>query len=390
MRRTLSFVRSLPVAIALTCLAIGCGLASRCEAQSRVTPAQSRGGKLLEKPWATVPDGVRQTRFPTWAVPTDLDDWRRHRRAATRDIVLQCLGELPDRPAKLSVRVLSREDRGDYWQERFEFANGIDALVPGILLLPKTTPGRVPAIVGLHGHGGSSETICTEENNPQCVGPDLVRRGFAVAAIDTYFCGARSPKGRGDSPERYRHLDEGTLFRLSLWQGRTLWGLMLRDQRLLLDYLQSRPEIDPERIGVTGMSMGGTGSWWLAAVDDRIRVAVGVAGFTRYEQLLAHNKAHLHGVYYFVPGLLRHFDTEAIFSLIAPRPLLMLSGDRDAGLPLDGIEILESKLGHVYRLHGQPERFHSIVYENTAHEYLPEMRTAMGNWFERHLSKPQE
>lgn len=83
------------------CLLIQLGLASLSEAQQRVTPAQSRGGKLLDNPWATVPDGVRQTRFPNWAVPTDLDDWNRQRRATTRDIVLKCLGDLsvaePDR-----------------------------------------------------------------------------------------------------------------------------------------------------------------------------------------------------------------------------------------------------------------------------------------------------
>lgn len=366
-------------------------LSTGLAAQEREKPAESRGGKPLSEPWAAVPESVRQHRFPQWPLPTDQDEWTRNGRAATRETVLRCLGELPARPTpeERAARVLQREDRGDYWLERFEFSNGVDALVPGILLLPKSEPGRArPAILGLHGHGGSSETICTDETNPQCVGPELARRGFVVAAIDTYFCGARSPKGKGDSPERYRHLDEGTLFRLYLWQGRSLWGMMLRDQQCLLDYLESRPEVDARRIGVTGMSMGGTGTWWLAAIDDRIKVAVGVAGFTRYEQLLSHNKSHLHGVYYFVPGLLRHFDTEAIFALIAPRPLLMLSGDLDAGLPLNGIEILEAKLGAVYRLHRQPDRFRSIVYENTAHEYLPEMRTAMMKWFDRHLANP--
>ncbi len=161
--------------------------------------------------------------------------------------------------------------------------------------------------------------------------------------------------------------------------------MMQRDQQCLIDYLQAREEVDPDRIGVTGMSMGGTGSWWLAAVDDRIAAVVDVAGFTRYEQLIAHNDAPLHGVYYYVPGILKHFDTEAIYSLIAPRPMLMLSGDQDGGLPLDGIEILERKVGQMYRLHGKPDAFRSIVYKNTGHEYLPEMRSRMIDWFEKYL-----
>jgi hypothetical protein len=97
-------------------------------------------------------------------------------------------------------------------------------------------------------------------------------------------------------------------------------------------------------------------------------------------------REEMHGVYYFVPGLLKHFDTEAVYALVAPRPLLMLSGDRDGGLPLDGIEVLEKKLGEVYRLHGRADRFRSIVYKNTAHEYLPEMQDEMLAWFEKHLA----
>lgn len=354
-------------------------------AQERVVPRESRGGKPVGEPWEDLPAELRDMPFPQWQLPDDLLQWKRTGREQTQQTLLKCLGELPPRSQPPEVKMLSREDRGDYLLERFEFHNGIDALVPGILLIPKQRSDRAPAIIGLHGHGGSSETICTDTDNPQCVGPDLARRGYVVAAIDTYFCGARARKPRKDWPQRYRHADEGTLFRIYLWQGRTLWGMMQRDQQCLIDYLQTRKEVDPDRIGVTGMSMGGTGSWWLAAVDDRIAAVVGVAGFTRYEQLIAHNNARLHGVYYYVPGILKHFDTEAIYSLIAPRPMLMLSGDQDGGLPLDGIEILERKVGQAYRLHRRPNAFHSVVYKNTGHEYLPEMRTRMMDWFDEHL-----
>lgn len=241
------------------------GPAASSFAQERVTPSQSRGGKPLGTPWENMPAGLHEVKFPQWAVPDDLSRWQQSDREKTKHAVMKCLGDLPPRPAPLKVKTLSRDERGEYFLERFEFHNGVDALVPGILLIPKRQDGRVPAIIGLHGHGGSSETICTDTDNPQCVGPDLARRGFIVAAIDTYFCGARTRKPRKDWPERYRHADEGTLFRLYLWQGRTLWGMMQRDQQCLIDYLQTREEVDPDRIGVTGMSMGGTGSWWLAA-----------------------------------------------------------------------------------------------------------------------------
>jgi dienelactone hydrolase len=351
-------------------------------AQERVTPKEPRGGKPIQEVWADIPEQYVHLKFPDWQLPKDLKSWRQRDRNATRDVVLRCLGDLPPRPATLKVTVVDREDRGDYLLERIEFHNGADALVPGIILMPKKRSGPLPAIVGLHGHGGSSETICTDEKNSQCIGPLLVRKGFIVAAIDTYFCGARAPKSKAT----HRGLDEGTLFKLYHLQGRSLWGMMLRDQQILLDYLETRPEVDANRIGVTGMSMGGTGTWWLTAIDDRVQAAVCVAGFTRYRELFAHGNFRLHGIYYWVPGVLCHFDTEAIYSLIAPRPFLALSGDRDGGLPLSGIEVLEKKLAAVYDLHSARDNFRSIAYANTAHEYLPEMQVAALAWLNKHLA----
>jgi dienelactone hydrolase len=171
--------------------------------------------------------------------------------------------------------------------------------------------------------------------------------------------------------------------------GRSLWGMMVRDQQCLLDYLETRPEVDAKRIGVSGMSMGCTTSWWLAALDERIASVVGVACFTRYTELLAHGNLRAHGIYYFVPGVFAHFDTEAIHALIAPRPHLELSGDQDAGAPLDGVITLEKKLAQVYRLYGKGSNFRSIVYEKTGHEYLPEMREEMARWFAKTLPLKQ-
>lgn len=362
----------------LAALALLFGWYLSSPAQERVTPEQSRGGKPLGEPWADVPVEYRRLLPPEWPLPTDLRQWQSADRAKVRETVLRCLGSLPARPKDLKVEITSRENHDGYTRECFRFHNGVDAVVTGILLLPKDRKGPVPAIIGCHGHGGSKEIICVDEKNSQCVGPLLARRGYAVAAIDSYFCGERSP-------QKGKSAGEADLFKLHLWLGRSLWGLMLRDQQCLIDYLQTRPEVDRDRIGVTGMSMGGTTTWWLAAVDERVASLVGVAGFTRYGELIAHNGHRLHGIYYYVPGVLEHFDTEAIYALVAPRPMLMLSGDRDAGLPLDGIAVLEKKLAEVYRLHGTAAAFRSVVYRDTAHEYLPEMKAEMVRWFEKTL-----
>jgi pimeloyl-ACP methyl ester carboxylesterase len=353
-------------------------------AQVRSTPKEAKGGEKQGTPWAVVPESFRGLKIPDWPVPTDLQRWQDVDRDKTRTTLVRLLGEMPTRPNPGRVKVVSKEDRDGYTLERFEFHNGVDMVVPGILLIPHDRKGPAPAIIGLHGHGSSKESICTDTKNSQFIGPMLAKRGYVVAAIDCYFNGERVGKGPAGRLEKAQG-QEATLFKLYLWQGRTLWGMMLRDEQCLLDYLETRPEVDKERIAVTGMSMGCTRSWWLAAIDDRVKAVVGVACFTRYTELIAHGNLRMHGIYYFVPGVFGHFDTEAIYTLVAPRPMLMLSGDQDGGAPTDGIIVLEQKLGAVYRLFGKEDDFRSVVYKNTGHEYLPEMKEEMIHWFAHHL-----
>jgi dienelactone hydrolase len=359
---------------------------SSAPAQFRVTPAQAKGGlpryEKYAEPFVGIPDSFRDLKIPEWPVPTDLKQWQEKGRAKVRATLLECLGEMPARPAAEKVKVLSVEDHGTYTLERFEFHNGVDMVVPGILAIPKQQKGKVPVIVGMHGHSGSKLDYLPNPERDASLGWLLVRNGYAVAAIDGYFNGERigkGPNGMQDDAGR----QESALFKLHLWQGRTLWGMMLRDEQCLLDYLATRNELDMNHVGATGMSMGCTRAWWLAAIDDRVHSIVGVACFTRYQELLAHRSSH--GIYYFVPGLLQHFDTEAIYALVAPRPMLMLSGDQDYNAPPDGIEVLEGKLASVYRLYGKPEAFRSVLYKNTGHEYLPEMREEMIQWFQSTL-----
>jgi dienelactone hydrolase len=371
-------VASLPAVLAGLCLV------APLAAQVREVPKSAKGGEKQGEPWAEVPESFRGLKIPDWPLPTDLKRWQEIDRARTRAIIVRLLGEMPPRPDPARVKVVSREDHDGYTLERFEFHNGVDMVVPGILLIPKERKGPRPAVLGLHGHGSSKESICTDAKSSQHIGPTLAQRGYIVAAIDGYFNGERVGKGPAGRLENATG-QEATLFKLNLWLGRTLWGMMLREEQCLIDYLETRPEVDREQIAVTGMSMGCTRSWWLAAIDDRVKAVVGVACFTRYTELIAHGNLRKHGIYYFVPGVFAHFDTEAIYALAAPRPMLMLSGDQDGGAPTDGIVTLEKKLGAVYRLHGHEDHFRSVVYKDTGHEYLPEMKEEMVRWLERYV-----
>jgi len=153
------------------------GASQPLDAQDRVTPKEAKGGEKQGEAWAEVPESFKHMKLPNWPLPTDLEQWQNKDRARTRQTLLRYLGEMPARPDPRKVKVLSKEEHDGYTLERFEFHNGVDMVVPGVILIPKERKGAVPAIIALHGHGSSKESVCTDAKNAQLVGPALARRG---------------------------------------------------------------------------------------------------------------------------------------------------------------------------------------------------------------------
>jgi dienelactone hydrolase len=340
----------------------------------------------LQQPWEGVPPSYRTIPAGRLEIPKTVAGWNAQ-RVKVKAIVVRSLGELPPRPSPLKVRTIRVDRRDGYTVEKFVFDNGADSEVPGYIAIPAQRAGPCPAILTMHGHSSSKDNMFGYEPTSQDVAEPLARRGYVVIGIDNYFGGERKGKGpAGDLEVMARNSDqEMSLFKLNLWLGRTLWGMMLRDEQIALDYLMSRPEVDSKRIGAQGMSMGSTRAWWLGAIDDRVRAVVGVACFTRYEDLIAIRALRAHGIYYFVPGILKHFDSEGVMALLAPRPFLALTGDRDAGSPPEGMKKLEQILTRFYKLHGQPDRFQSVIYPETGHVYNDDMKNRMIAWFDKYL-----
>lgn len=326
-------------------------------------------------------------KVPELIVPQTMEQWQLQ-RSTIRETLVKVMGDLPPRPKVTTVKTLSRENKGGYTLEKFEFNNEAGAIVPGYFLIPNNGKSKHPAIYYCHWHGGNYELgkqeIFTTHHTPQVPAEVLTGLGYAVIAIDAYCFGERSGKGPG-GPEEKGSAEELTTSKYELWMGRSLWSMMVRDDLMALEYLFSRPEIDTERIAVTGISMGATRSWWLMALDDRIKTGVAVGCLTRYQELIAEQKLKYHGIYYYVPGLLKHFDTEAIISLIAPRPILFMTGDEDPGSPVAGVEKIEGAVQLVYKLYGAENDFESIVYPKTGHVYTPDMWDKMINWMKTKL-----
>jgi dienelactone hydrolase len=333
-------------------------------------------------------------------MPASASAWKSQRPEVLKT-VLASLGDLPPRPAPQKVRLVARELRPGYTLERITIDNGAESEVPALVLIPDRREPKAPAVLWLHSSTPDKNQILTPGTNggDEPLGESLARRGYIVMAPDSCWYGDRGGLTPGGPLETYRRDDQTSfrtpqegLLKFNLWLGRTLWGMMVRDDQIALDYLCSREDVDAARIGVTGMSMGSTRSWWLAAVDERVAAAVGVACLTRYQNLIAHGELRSHGVYYFVFGLLKHFDTEGVLALIAPRPFLALTGDLDRGSPVDGIKVLEERVASVYATLGVPDHFRNVIYPNTGHVYTPEMRAELLTWFERWLkpNPPQE
>jgi dienelactone hydrolase len=324
---------------------------------------------------------------PPFPAPASKAEWENKRRELRAEL-WKLLGRLPPRPATPRMETRSREDRGEYIVEVFQFDNAAGSLVPGYLLLPKKAPAEVPAILYCHWHAGEYDLGKAElfqaKHTPEAPGPALAKRGYAVLAIDASGFGERNGQGP-DGPTEKDYRAEETASKFNLWVGRTFWGMLLRDDLMALDYLASRPEVDPNRIGVMGMSMGAIRTWWLMALDERLKAGVAIACMTRYQNVIIHGSIHEFDIGYFVPQLLNHFDSEAIIALIAPRPVLFQTGDRDPGSPVDGIHAIESAVRPVYRLYGEENNFESLTYSSLGHVYTPEMWAKTLAWMEAHL-----
>lgn len=334
---------------------------------------------------ARVPEFFRKMTVPPFPVPASKEEWDK-RRADVKAKVVASLGDLPPRPEKPQAHLVSVEHRPGFELRRLRIDNGVDGVMSAMLLVPEGLDKPAPAILWLHSSSYDHNQLLMSNSNggEEPLGITLVKRGYVVFAPDAAWYGDRAGEGPAGTLETTRG-QQDSLHKYNLWFGRTLWGMFVRDDQVALDYLCSLPFVDAKRIGATGMSMGSTRSWWLAAVDDRIACAVGVACLTRYENLLHHGQLRQHGVYYFVNGLLKHFDTEGVIALIAPRPVLFLTGELDAGSPADGIRVIEEKVGGVYRAAGAEERFRSNRYPDIGHTYTPTMRKEMLAWFDRWL-----
>ena len=304
------------------------------------------------------------------------------RQAQRRRDLLALLGDLPaHRPPTAKLRKTERLDGFDVEHLELDL-NGVE-IVPAYLLLPKRRPSNAPALLYLHAHGGNydlgKEELVRGRDVMKSYAPELARRGIVTLAIDSWCFSGRKhqPDGRNGEEDTFKHM---------LWHGQVLWGMMLYDEMQALTYLLGRPEVDAARVGALGLSMGATKAWWLAALDPRIAVCVDLCCLTDYGELIRTGNLRGHGIYYYVPGLLKHFQSHQINELIVPRPRLSLNGRHDPLAPPAGVERVRDHLLGLYERHGRREDCRIELLES-GHEETPPMRRLVLEWLDKYLVK---
>jgi dienelactone hydrolase len=166
--------------------------------------------------------------------------------------------------------------------------------------------------------------------------------------------------------------------------GFTWSGVMFWDDVRTVDYLAQRPEVDPNRIGCVGLSVGGLRSCHLAALHDRIKAAVVVGWMASYPAQLKDHIVHTIGFTKLVPGLMRFLDYPDVAALAMPAALLVINGSRDRLFDLDGVRGCFAKLAACYQKAGLGEKVRTRLYD-TPHEFNAAMQAEAWDWLARWL-----
>jgi dienelactone hydrolase len=310
-----------------------------------------------------------------------LDDWNAKKGEYRRQL-LEMLGldPLPER-TDLKADVTGRTEHDEIVVENIHFQSRPGLYVTGNLYLPKKIDKPLPTILYVCGHGQVKKdgVAYGAKANYQHHGAWFARNGYACLTIDTLQLG------------EIEGIHHGT-HRYGMWwwlnRGYTPAGVEAWNCVRALDYLETRPEVDKTRFGVTGRSGGGAYSWWIAAIDERIQCAVPVAGITTLRNHVVDGTVEGHCDCMFMVNTYR-WDYPLVAALVAPRPLLIANSDTDRIFPLDGVYHTFEKVRSIYRLYEPVERgvTAKVALNITAgpHKDTQELQTHAFRWFNFHL-----
>ncbi|MBW3600070.1 MAG: acetylxylan esterase [Planctomycetes bacterium] len=310
-----------------------------------------------------------------------LEDWQAKREEYRRQL-LEMLGldPLPEK-TPLEATVTGKVEHEDFTVENLHYQSRPGLYVTGNLYVPKNLEGPAPAVLYVCGHAQVKKDDIAYGNKTayQHHGAWFARNGYVCLTIDTLQLG------------EIEGIHHGT-YRYDMWwwlnRGYTPAGVEAWNCVRALDYLQSRPEVDGERIGVTGRSGGGAYSWWIAAIDDRIQCAVPVAGITDLDNHVVDGTVEGHCDCMFMVNTYR-WDYPLVAALVAPRPLLITNTDSDGIFPLDGVVQTFQDVRKIYALHKAADKI-GLSIGPGPHKDIQEIQVDAFRWLNFHLKGDSE
>lgn len=292
--------------------------------------------------------------------PLENGDWASW-QSAFRERLGQALG-LPGireaaRRAPVSSRLVETVELSSYVREKRFIVTEPGVEIPCYILLPRGASGPVPLVLTPHGHTKRGKEIYAGnyadeaereqgEQGERDIALQAIAQGYAAIAPDVRGFHEMSQEVDYHNPIG-RSCEE--LQRMAMMYGRTLIGERVHDIGRLLDYAATRPEIDSERVAITGNSGGGTVSLFAAAMDERIKVSAPSSYFCTFAASIV---AVHHCVCNVVPGIMELGEMYDIAGLIAPRPFLAINGKEDPIFPIDGTRTAFQHVQNIYEARG--------------------------------------
>lgn len=337
-----------------------------------------------------------QMRYPdSWLSGkyNNFPQWKAHSRQLFRNALLT-----PNATKPFAPHTITREDRGSYTAEKLAITITDDNRIAALLLMPKT-PGPHPAIVLLHDHGSkfdigkekvirpwddaeklaSAQAWADKFFSGKFIGDELAKRGYAVIAIDSPGWGDRGPMVY----EQQQAL-ASNYFNL----GRSLGGEVAYEDMRTVDFIASHPQVDNQRIGVVGFSMGGFRAWQLAGLSDKVAATAVISWFGTYNGLMQPGNNVLRGqsaFYMLHPGMPAHMDIPDIASIAAPKPMLIYSGGKDKLFPAEAVQEAFTKVEKVWSSQNAADKLVTKTWPELGHVFYQEQQDEVFPWLDKWL-----